>query len=53
MKLSLIYYACIINLAIFESLSFERDYNRGKTYYIEKVFDELIRVPCFSGKFSK
>jgi len=32
---------------------YERDYNGSKTYYIEKVYDELIKVPASSGKFSK
>ncbi len=32
---------------------YERDYNGSKTYYIEKVFDELIKVPSSSSKFSK
>lgn len=32
---------------------YERDYGGSKTYYIEKVYDELIKVPSSIGKFSK
>lgn len=32
---------------------YERDHNGIKTYFIEKVYDELIKVPASSGKFSK
>ena len=32
---------------------YERDFNGSKTYYIEKVYDELIKVPASKGKFSK
>ncbi|MBG7628877.1 MAG: hypothetical protein IZT56_00450 [Bacteroidetes bacterium] len=32
---------------------YERDFNGSKTYYIEKVYDELIKVPSSNGKFSK
>jgi len=32
---------------------FERDRNGSKTYYVEKVYDELIKVPASSGKFKK
>ena len=32
---------------------YERDYSGSKTYYIEKVYDELIKVPSSTGKFSK
>lgn len=32
---------------------YERDYDGSKTYYIEKVYDELIKVPSSSNKFSK
>lgn len=32
---------------------YERDYNGSKIYYVEKVFDELIKVPSSSKKFSK
>ena len=30
---------------------FERDLNGRTTYYIEKVYDEIIKVPSSSGKF--
>ncbi len=30
-----------------------RDQDGFKTYYIEKVYDELIKVPSSSGKFKK
>lgn len=32
---------------------FERDYNGSKVYYVEKVFDETIKVPSSKGKFKK
>ena len=32
---------------------FERDHNGSKTYYVEKVYDELIKVPSSNGKFKK
>jgi hypothetical protein len=32
---------------------FERDHNGSKTYYVEKVYDELIKVPASNGKFKK
>ena len=32
---------------------YERDYNGSTTYYVEKVFDEIIKVPSSSSKFSK
>jgi hypothetical protein len=32
---------------------YERDYNGITTYYVEKVFDELIKVPSSSSKFNK
>lgn len=32
---------------------YEREYNGSKTYYVEKVYDELIKVPSSSSKFSK
>jgi len=32
---------------------YERDYNGSKIYYVEKVFDEIIKVPSSSGKFKK
>lgn len=32
---------------------YERYPNGGKTYYVEKVFDELIKVPSSSKKFKK
>ncbi len=32
---------------------YKRDYIGGETYYVEKVFDELIKVPSSSGKFRK
>lgn len=32
---------------------YEKDYNGSKTYYIEKVYDELIKVPTSSNKFAK
>ena len=32
---------------------YARNYNGSTTYYIEKVFDEIIKVPSSSGKFKK
>lgn len=32
---------------------YERDYNGLTTYYVEKVFDEIIKVPSSGSKFSK
>lgn len=32
---------------------YERDYNGITTYYVEKVFDEIIKVPSSNSKFSK
>ena len=32
---------------------FERTYNGATIYYIEKVYDECIKVPSAAGKFSK
>ncbi|MBK5208039.1 MAG: hypothetical protein JJE44_00870 [Flavobacteriaceae bacterium] len=32
---------------------YERDYNGITTYYVEKVFDEIIKVPSSDSKFSK
>lgn len=32
---------------------YERDYNGLITYYVEKVFDEIIKVPSSDSKFSK
>lgn len=32
---------------------YERDYNGLTTYYVEKVFDEIIKVPASSSKFNK
>ncbi|WP_111706293.1 hypothetical protein [Lutibacter citreus] len=32
---------------------YERYPNGGKTYYVEKVYDELIKVPSSSKKFKK
>ena len=32
---------------------YERNLIGGKTYYIEKVFDEIIEVPNSSNKFKK
>ncbi|MGV8945002.1 MAG: hypothetical protein ACOH1N_01115 [Lutibacter sp.] len=32
---------------------YERNYNGSTTYYVEKVFDEIIKVPSSSSKFSK
>lgn len=32
---------------------YERDHDGITSYYIEKVYDELIKVPSSSGKFSK
>jgi hypothetical protein len=32
---------------------FERDVNGSKLFYIEKIFDELIKVPVSNGKFRK
>jgi len=32
---------------------FERAVNGSKIYYVEKVFDELIKVPTSKNKFSK
>ena len=53
-----IYYDC--NMILVKTITtgskvnlYERDHNGSKTYYIEKVFDELIKVPASSGKFSK
>ncbi len=32
---------------------YKRNYNGTEIFYVEKVFDELIRVPSSSGKFKK
>ncbi|MHB1147756.1 MAG: hypothetical protein ACYC01_09195 [Lutibacter sp.] len=32
---------------------YERDYNGTTTYYVEKVFDEIIKVPASGSKFNK
>jgi hypothetical protein len=32
---------------------YQRDYNGITAYYVEKVFDELIKVPSSSNKFAK
>lgn len=32
---------------------YERNYNGLTTYYVEKVFDEIIKVPTSDSKFSK
>lgn len=32
---------------------YQRDYNGVNQYFIEKVFDELIKVPSSSNKFAK
>ena len=41
-------------IAMGEKLNlYERDYNGIKTYYVEKVFDELIKVPSSNSKFKK
>jgi|GEM_PF-1294430 hypothetical protein len=32
---------------------YERVYNGNKIYYVEKVYDELIKVPSSSNKFKK
>lgn len=32
---------------------YERDYNGLTTYYVEKVFDEIIKVPASGSKFNK
>lgn len=32
---------------------YERDYNGLTTYYVEKVFDEIIKVPASSSKYHK
>ena len=41
-------------LAMGEKLNlYERDNNGSKTYYVEKVFDEIIKVPSSNSKFKK
>ncbi|MDO9275275.1 MAG: hypothetical protein Q7T92_06985 [Lutibacter sp.] len=32
---------------------YERDYNGLTTFYVEKVFDEIIKVPASGSKFNK
>ena len=32
---------------------YERDYNGLTTYYVEKVFDEIIKVPASGSKYHK
>lgn len=32
---------------------YERDYNGLTTYYVEKVFDEIVKVPSSDSKFSR
>ncbi|HEY9221357.1 MAG TPA: hypothetical protein VIO43_07255 [Lutibacter sp.] len=32
---------------------YERDYNGLTTYYVEKVFDEIIKVPSAGSKYQK
>ena len=32
---------------------YARNYNGSTNYYVEKVFDEIIKVPSSSGKFKK
>ncbi len=32
---------------------YERDYNGSTTYYVEKVFDEILKVPSSGSRFNR